>query len=94
MKTLEKKSLFWDIKEIDPQKHRRFIMERVLNFGDIEDFKWLLEHYGEQAIIGHVKQKNSLDKKSLLFWCDYFNLDKEKCLNNQSTRKQSAFWKR
>ncbi len=42
MKTLEKKHLFWDVnlKQLSPQKHRQFIIERILAFGDIEDFSW------------------------------------------------------
>ncbi|MFA5871928.1 MAG: hypothetical protein WC858_04395 [Parcubacteria group bacterium] len=94
MKTLQKKSLFWDVAALDPQKNAGFIIERVLAFGDKEDVKWALAFYGEEAITSVVRKSKTLDQKSLQFWCNYFNLDKSQCAKQPSIRKQSAFWKR
>ena len=94
MKTLEKKSLFWDVKSIDPEKNQRFVIERILDFGDEIDFKWAIKYYGKDKIVENLTQARTLSAKSLLFWCQYFNINKEKCLANQSIQKQSAFWKR
>jgi len=94
MKTLEDKSLFWDTENLDPQKNEKFIIERILNFGNEEDFHWALEFYGEEKIKKAVLENNAISRKSVFFWCNYFNLDKGKCLSTQSMKKQSAFWKR
>jgi hypothetical protein len=94
MKTLEKKSLFWDVKTPDPKTNSRFIIERILNFGDEEDFRWAVKFYTKEKIAQELLKIRTLNKKSLLFWCLYFNVNKEKCLNQQSTREQNAFWKR
>ena len=94
METLKKKSLFWDIAEIDPEKNRKFIIERILNFGDEEDFSFAMKSYGEDGIKEGLLQSKALDKKSLFFWCQYFNVDQNKCLKKQSTEKRSWFWKR
>ncbi len=94
MKTLVKRSLFWDIAEIDPEKNKKFIIERILEFGDEYDFCWAIKVYGSDEIRKNLLQNKSLDRKSLFFWCQYFNLSQSKCLKNQSVKKQSWFWKR
>lgn len=94
MKTLKKRSLFWDASGIDPKKNKKFIIERVLNFGDEDDFRWAIKFYGNDEIKDNLVNSKSLDKKSLNFWCQYFNLSQNKCLKNQSVKKQSWFWKR
>jgi len=94
METLQKTSLFWDVRDIDPQKHARFIIERILAYGDETDFNWAINFYGKEKIKEYFLKSKTLDKKSLSFWCQYFNLNEEKCIRNRSTQKQSAFWKR
>ena len=94
METLRKTSLFWDVARVDPKSHQKFIIERILDFGDQEDFKWALDYYGKDKIVGSLIKSKKLSKKSLLFWCRYFNINSEQCLANQSTKKHGAFWNR
>ncbi|HCP09039.1 MAG TPA: hypothetical protein DIT25_04570 [Candidatus Moranbacteria bacterium] len=97
METLKKPNLFWDIDrdKLDPASHGDFIVKRILERGDIEDFKWAVDQYGRD-FVAEVFSKNSekFDLKSNNFWCFYFNLDKSKCIRKQSTKKQSPFWRR
>jgi hypothetical protein len=94
VKTLGKNSLFWDVEEVDPKKHSRFVIERVLNFGDREDFTWLREFYGEKRIKEVVLESRNLNAKSQNFWCGYFNINPKECTRKLSTQKQSMFGKR
>ncbi|OGI28666.1 MAG: hypothetical protein A2288_00795 [Candidatus Moranbacteria bacterium RIFOXYA12_FULL_44_15] len=91
---LKKRSLFWDVGKLDVEKNARFIMERILNFGDVEDFRWARDIYGSDKLKESLLSSRTLNDRSLLFWCNYFKLDKDQCLKTQSSRKQSAFWKR
>jgi len=43
-----KKSLFWDVAQIDEAKNSRFIIERILNVGDEDDFQKLLNTTGNR----------------------------------------------
>jgi hypothetical protein len=94
METLQKTSLFWDVIDINPQKHAQFIIERILAYGDEADFNWAIDFYGKEKVKDYFLKSKTLDKKSLSFWCQYFNLNKEKCIQKQSTQKQSAFSKK
>jgi hypothetical protein len=94
METLNKPSLFWDVSRVDPKEHQKFIIERILDFGDQEDFRWAVDYYGKDKIVDNLTKSRKLSKKSLLFWCRYFNINSQKCSAKQSTKKQSAFWNR
>jgi hypothetical protein len=44
--------LLWDadIRSLDERVHRRLIMERVLNYGALADWRWLVARYGADSI--------------------------------------------
>ncbi len=92
---LQKKSLFWDIdtSRLDLNENGNFVIKRILNFGDIEDFQWAKKYYGEEQIKQTVKQ-GVLDTKSQYFWQQYFNLTASECTPNPLKKIQSLFWRR
>jgi GH35 family endo-1,4-beta-xylanase len=96
MQTLEKTSLFWDVarSELDKEKHRRFIIERILARGDLDDLTWAKASYGEDALKQVFISAKSLDKRSVVFFAHYFNIDPASCTNKHSQQKLEPFWKR
>ena len=79
---------------MDHQINRRFVIERILNLGNEDDFQKALERYGKEEMAIVVLESRNLDRKSQAFWCQYFHLDQNKCSSNQSAMKQGLFWKR
>lgn len=65
-----RQSLFWDVdpKTVDPQKHARYIIERVLDFGNDEELRWLVGYYPRQLISEVVKTSRTLHAKSHALW--------------------------
>ena len=94
MQILEKKSLFWDVDTLNPDKDADFIITRILNFGDTGDFAWAIHRYGEKKIQEVVRQGAQLNKRSFSFWCNFFNINPLTCIKKQSTNQQSAFSQR
>ena len=94
MKALLKPSLFWDVRSVDPVKNGDFVIDRILNLGDEGDLKWAINFYGADKIKSRVKNGNNLDEKSFSFWCKYFGIDKQSCIQKRLKTKQSAFWRR
>ncbi len=47
-----RQSLFWDVdpKTIDPEKHSRYIIERILDLGEPEEVNWLFRRYPKTEI--------------------------------------------
>jgi hypothetical protein len=60
MKVAEKlsKTLFWDvdIKKLDNEKSKHFIIGRVLDFGTLEDWKIIKDFYGITKILVSLAQ--------------------------------------
>jgi hypothetical protein len=94
METLKKRTLFWDTAQPDPRRNERFIIERILNHGDVEDFRWAVRQYGLGKIKKNVQEGRVFDAKSESFWRQYFKIKKIKCSPKQLQAKQSAFSKR
>lgn len=71
--------LFWDIdiNSLNAEEHARFIVERVITRGTLEDWLALKKLYGLRRIKEEVLQIRSLDPKTLTFFSTYFNLDKK-----------------
>jgi hypothetical protein len=68
--------LFWDaeINTIDIKVHQRYVIERVLTRGLLEDFYVLTQLYTKEEIKKALKQSKELDNKTIAFCSRYFNL--------------------
>lgn len=47
-----RQSLFWDVdpKKIDPKKHAKYIIERILDFGNGDEVRWMSRNYSSRLI--------------------------------------------
>lgn len=66
-----RQTLFWDVdpKTIDPQKHARYIIERVLEFGRSDELHWLFHTYPAGMIRDRVdNSRGVISKKSKALW--------------------------
>lgn len=63
------KHIFWDVNEasVDYDEHAVFIVQRVLCYGLIEDWKAILNYYGLDKIVELAKEARNLDARSLAF---------------------------
>lgn len=94
METLKKKSMFWDVDTVDAAKDEKFIIGRILDFGDADDLKWAMRVYGLKKLKEGVLKSRTMGRKSLSFWCQYFSLDPLQCISKLLQKTQSAFWAR
>ena len=63
------KRLFWDvdISDIDEERHKRFIIQRVLERGGLKDIRSTVKHYGLLSFTSEAQQIRSLDPVTLSF---------------------------
>jgi len=61
--------IFWDVERasIDPSANAPFLVQRVLEYGQYEDWKHLLSYYGLDSIVNIAKQLRTLEAKALSF---------------------------
>ena len=66
-----RQTLFWDVDPatIDPQKHAKYIIERILEFGNDEEVRWMFNHYSREMIRDRVlNSRGVLRPQTKIFW--------------------------
>ena len=93
-KYLEK--YFWDtdFKTVDKEKHKAYIIAKVLEFGNLEAVRWLLHNYQVNSLVQVLTESRQLTPKVANFWAMYFNISKNKilCLNKPFREMQKSHW--
>ena len=81
---------FWDIdiNTLDEIKSKRLIIERIINLGNLDEIRLLVNRYGKKEVIKTMCELNYIDPKTLNFLSLVFNIPKSdfKCF----TKKQST----
>ena len=65
-----RQSLFWDVdpKTIDIEKNARDIIERILDFGDDNEVRWMWNRYNHALIRDVVDRSRGLFPATRSFW--------------------------
>jgi hypothetical protein len=65
-----RQELFWDVdpKTINPQKHAQYIIERILDFGQDKEVRWLWYFYPKQTISSTVKNSRVIFPQTKILW--------------------------
>lgn len=79
--------IFWDADRdsLDPEVNAPYIVRRVLEYGQIEDWKLLLNFYGLKQIAEISTQLRTLEPRALSFISTISNtpLDQFRCFNTR-----------
>ena len=88
--------LFWDIdlSSIDFTKNARFVIQRVIQRGSINDWITIKEFYGIDLIKREILLIRDLDFKTLNFFSIYFGINKNnfRCFTIQQSIPQHYFY--
>lgn len=70
-------SLFWDtnLSNIHLKKNARYIIERILEFGDADALEWMQRVYPVQTIIQVLYLSRAVSEKSRNFWAIWFGVE-------------------
>ena len=70
------KQLFWDseVEDIDLQKNKRYVIERVMTRGKMADFEVLQTIYTKEEIANEIRKSKELDPKTQHFCSWYFGI--------------------
>lgn len=91
------KKYFWDVDfpKLSKKNHSKFIIERILEYGDEKAVKWMRNNFKLNEIKDVLCKSRRLSQKSANFWQFIFNLNKNKilCFKKSFQEKQRAIWK-
>jgi len=61
---------FWetDLSKINVEKNKQYIIERILELGDMDAVQWLFSNFSLGEIKKTLEKSKSISKKSLNFW--------------------------
>lgn len=65
-----RKSLFWDtdVSKLDTQKHAKYIIERIMDFGNEDEARWMRKYYPKPLLAEVVKKSRVLGSSSRTLW--------------------------
>ena len=90
------KQYFWDVDfdKLDHRNHPRYVIERILEHGDINAVRWMLKTYPREQIVSALEMSRELTPKSANFWALVLNVKEEyiKCLNKSFREIRKQFW--
>ncbi|MEK7193688.1 MAG: hypothetical protein AAB652_02760 [Patescibacteria group bacterium] len=64
------KKYFWDtdFNALDRKKHKRYIIERILEMGDEPAAAWMRQTFSKDDIIKVLNATRNISKRSMHFW--------------------------
>ncbi len=90
---------FWDIAptELDVGEYQRYVIERLLEYGDLPSVRWMEGRFSREEIVEALKTSRQLSPLSANFWALYFGLSAEarggvRCLSKQFRNRRAATW--
>lgn len=65
-----RQSLFWDTdpKKIDLKKHAKYVIERILDFGNDSEVRWMTKKYSPRLIKNVTNKSRVLHNKTKSLW--------------------------
>lgn len=57
-----------DFDELDIKKHKKYILERILDIGNNQAVDWMQKNFSKDEILEVLKSSRRISKKSLNFW--------------------------
>ncbi len=90
------KQYFWDVdfSKLNYEKRPRYVIERILEFGDENAVNWMMEKFSREQIVATLKKSRQLSRKSANFWAFFLKVDKEqvRCLQKFFQGIREKFW--
>ena len=87
-------SLFWDtdIQNIDLQKHKVAVIERIITRGHFDEYRALMRFYGIETIKKTMLNARWLDKTTLAFCSTIFDIPETEFRCYKLAQSNPAHW--
>lgn len=88
--------VFWeiDINNLDYENHKKYTIERILQYGRTEHVNWMLKTFCKDDIAEAVKESRTIDRKTANYWSIHLGINKNEILcftKPQSVMSNSMF---
>lgn len=87
---------FWDVDpaNMDLTKHAKYVINRLLDKGDLEAARWVLKTYPKETIIKTFKTRRDFSPWNGTFWSHYLHIPREEvaCLEPSYREARKTLW--
>lgn len=87
---------FWDIDpaELDVSEYPRYVIERLLEYGDLPSVRWMERRFSREEIVEVLKSSRALSRKSANFWLGVLNVQREevRCMSRAFQQQYRQIW--
>lgn len=89
------KSLFWDADwgSLNLGRHKKYIIERALEFGNEAVYRWLFSVYGDEDIISVVRTSRRISRATAVMMANFYRLPEAevRCLRTACDQKPWSY---
>jgi|SRR3989338_11273128 len=87
---------FWDVdaRKLDPRKYSKYVINRLLDKGNLEAVRWVRRNFPKDLIIETIKKMRDFSPWSAVFWSRIYNIprDEIKCLQEPYLTMRKKLW--
>lgn len=87
---------FWDVNPtaVNVCKHYFFVIERLVEYGDDDCYRWLFKTFTKEQIIETVKCSRNISRKTANMWANFYDIKREEiwCLSKSLTESGKIYW--
>lgn len=89
-------SFFWDIDaaKLDTSAHALYVINRLLDKGNVEAVRWVRRVFPEELIIQTIKTRRDFSPWNAVFWAHFYNISREevRCLQEPYLTLRKQLW--
>ncbi len=90
------RKFFWDVDatKLNPDKHPLYVINRLLDKGDLEAARWVLKHFSKETIKETFRKRRDFSPWNGRFWTHYLNIPEEEvaCLQPSYLTMRRQLW--
>jgi hypothetical protein len=87
---------FWDVDPVtlDVSKYPRYVIERLLEYGDLPSVRWMERRFSREEIVEVLKTSRALSRKSANFWLKILSVPREevRCMSREFQQEYRQVW--
>jgi hypothetical protein len=87
---------FWDVDAatLDPSLHPLYVINRLLDKGDVAAVRWVRRSFPEELIIKTIKTRRDFSPWNAVFWARFYGIPREevRCLEPSLLQMRKQLW--
>lgn len=87
---------FWDVdaRKVNPSKTPYYVINRLLDKGDLSAARWVIRHFPRKTIVETFKKMRDFSPWNATFWARMYNIPREEvlCLQKPYLTMRKEHW--